>query len=184
MLVFEGSGAKGLRRRLKLLKMFSYCPSRHLLDIGSFLSLIPPLVIPLFFYVYSLSYVYFMWLGAFLMTISEDGLMMDLDQSNSLIDTSNGHQVRPPDPSSSSSLLSTVVFRIKLNKMAWLTQEKKPFESQVVKLKNNTSFLGGVVFKVIIFFYFKYLNAFTNGNCHPSPVPYTPQILESFGSAL
>lgn len=129
-----------------------------------------------------------MWLGAFLMTISQDGLIMDLNQSNSLIDTSNGHQIRPPDPSSSFSLLSTVVFRIKLNEMTWLTQEKKPFESQVVKLKNNTSFLGGAVFKVKNFFYFsimgKYLNALTNGNCHPSPVPYTPQILESFGSAL
>lgn len=85
-----------------------------------------------------------MWLGAFLMIMSQDGLVMDLDQSNPLIDTSNRHQVRPLDPPSSSSLLSPVVFRIKLNEMTWLAQEKKPFESQVVKLKNDTYLFWGV----------------------------------------
>ena len=65
-------------------------------------------------------------------------------------------------------------------------REKKPFESQVVELKNDTCLFGGVALEVqfpcVLGLRVSIWNAFIVGNCHPSSVPPVSQIWESCSS--
>lgn len=75
-----------------------------------------------------------------------------------------------------------------LSEMTQPEQEKKPFESQVVQLKNGTCLFGGVALEVqfpcVLGLRVSIWNAFTVGNCHPSSVPPVSQIWESCSSML
>lgn len=92
-------------------------------------------------------------------------------------ETSHGLWLSPRAPHLTPQHWPQLVCRLlnphsELSKMTQPELEKKPFESQVVQLKNGTCLFGGVALEVqfpcVLGLRVSIWNAFTVGNCHPS----------------